>query len=116
MNLKIFMITISRSLSEESPFEEDLDKLIAIADKATGQVLCRSQWGDTERLKYWGDLRAVDGDNHSSIYVRKYRHSIECITQEASKVGKTGPFWNLTLDGNRNENDEIKVESFIYYL
>jgi hypothetical protein len=33
---KICMIAISRSLSEESPFEEDLDKLIAIADKTTG--------------------------------------------------------------------------------
>jgi hypothetical protein len=28
----------------------------------------------------------------------------------------TKPVLNLTFDGNKNENDRTKVESFLYYL
>ncbi len=110
---KIFMITISRSLSEESPFEEDLDKLIAIADKATGYYAGAN--GRYREAKILGDLRAVDGIITVASMYENTGTALN-VLHKSFEGGENRPILNLTLDGNRNENDEIKVESFIYYL
>jgi hypothetical protein len=38
------------------------------------------------------------------------------ILQNSFATGGLKPVLNLTFDGNKNENDETKVESFLYFL
>jgi hypothetical protein len=71
--------------------------------------------GRYREAKTLGDLRAVDG---IITVVSMYENTGTALNvlHKSFEGGENRPVLNLTLDGNRNENDEIKVESFIYYL
>ncbi len=107
------IIGISGCLAEESPFTKDLDSLVARADKTVGYYA--GAHGRYREAKILGDLQGIDGIiTVASMYentaiVLNVLH--KGFAQEALK-----PVLNLTFDGNKNENDETKIESFIYYL
>lgn len=104
---------ISERLAKVSPFEADLDNLVARADQTVGYYA--GAHGRYRETKILGDLQGIDGIiTVASMYentgiVLNVLH--KGFTKDASK-----PVLNLTFDGNRNENDEMKIESFMHYL
>ncbi len=109
--LKDYSRSIDQCLFGESPFAKDLDKLIAIADKTLGFYAGSN--GRYRESKILGDLENIDGViTVASMYENT---SISLNLFHGRFNGKT-PVLNLTFDGNQNENDRIKMESFLYYL
>ncbi|WP_094228353.1 acyl-CoA dehydratase activase [Methanolobus psychrotolerans] len=108
---KEFISEINKSLSEYSPFENDLDSLIVRADNTTGYYA--GAFGRYRGSKVLGELKGIDG----IITVASMYENTGIILNTLHKGfvnGNNKPVLNLTFDGN--ENDEARIESFLYYL
>ncbi|TQD27649.1 acyl-CoA dehydratase activase [Methanolobus vulcani] len=110
---KGFISDISNSISGCSPFEKDLDDLIVRADNTMGYYA--GAFGRYRGSKILGELEGMDGVitvtsmyENTGILLNTLHKGFE---NENNK-----PVLNLTFDGNKNENDESRVESFLYYL
>jgi predicted CoA-substrate-specific enzyme activase len=111
--LKGFISEIACSSSDCSPFENDLDALILRADNTTGYYA--GAFGRYRESKILGELEGIDG----VITVTSMYENTGILLNTLHKGFKNGnnkPVLNLTFDGNDNENDEVKIESFLYYL
>jgi predicted CoA-substrate-specific enzyme activase len=110
---KYDIAAIAAGLAEESPFARDLDSLAARANQTVGYYA--GAHGRYREAKLLDDLEGIDGIiTVASMYentaiVLNVLH--KGFAREALK-----PVLNLSFDGNRNENDETKIESFMYYL
>ncbi len=110
---KSYISTISECLADESPFEEDLESLAVKADDTVGYYA--GSFGRYREAKMLCDLQNIDGIiNVASMY--ENTAIVLGILHKSFERNHLKPLLNLTFDGNRNENDEKKIDSFIYYL
>ncbi|MCG8499330.1 MAG: acyl-CoA dehydratase activase [Firmicutes bacterium] len=104
---------VSLCLSEMSPFERDLNSLVASADRTVGYYAGAN--GRYREAKLLGDLRGIDGIiTVASMY--ENTGIVMNVLHKGFAKDNPKPMLHLTFDGNRNENDETKIESFMYYL
>ena len=97
---------------ENAPFVTDLDELPCVADRVAGLYsgsagryrAARGMVLPPSTAK--GVLTLASAYENTAIALN--------ILQRAEKPCL--PTLNLTFDGNQNENDQTKIESFIYYL
>lgn len=111
--LKGDISTISGVLSDVSPFEVNLDNLVKMANRTLGYYSGAN--GRYRGAKVLGDLHGIDGViTVASIY--ENTNIVLSILHKGFKKGNAKPVLNLTFDGNINENDKTKIDSFIYFL
>ena len=105
--------TISDRLGHESPFERNVESLVRIADKTVGYY--SGAFGRFRGAKILGDLDRIDGIITAASAYENTGISLS-ILQRTFAPESQKPILDLTFDGNRNENDVTKLESFLYYL
>ncbi|GMQ58173.1 acyl-CoA dehydratase activase [Vallitalea sediminicola] len=104
---------ISEALSDQSPFEKDLDNLVTIADRTIGYYAGAN--GRYRESKVLGQLNGIDGNiTVASMY--ENTGIVLGILHKGFEQENGKPILNLTFDGNKNENIETKIESYMYYL
>ena len=104
---------VSKALSEWSSFAANPDILVQTADKTLGYY--SGAHGRYRQAKLLCGLPKIDGIiTAASIY--ENTGIVLGMLQKGFESGQTKPVLNLTFDENKNENDKIKVESFMYYL
>ncbi|MCP4118631.1 MAG: CoA protein activase [Desulfobacteraceae bacterium] len=103
--------TIGMSLNGEAPFEASFDSLIARADKTLGFYAGTN--GRYREAKILGDLQNTDGIITATSMYENTGIALNILHRGFEE--KT-PVLNLTFDGNRNENDETRMASFLFYL
>lgn len=107
------MLAVSEALFDWTPFEAEPDALIQNADKALGYF--SGAHGRYRQAKQLCKSPKLDGIiTTASIY--ENTGIVLGMLQKGFEDGNTKPVLNLTFDGTKNENDLIKVESFMYYL
>jgi hypothetical protein len=104
---------ISTALGAESPFEENLEDLAKRADETVGYYAgsfgrYRSAKQNSQHLNAHGII------NVSSMY--ENTGIVLGILQKSFNPEAAKPTLNLTYDGNQNEHDQKKLDSFLYYL
>ena len=111
--LEDYMSQIHQVLGEFSPYEEKADDLIRLADTSTGYYA--GAFGRYREAKVLGLPASVSGVitlssmyENTGILLNTLHKGFDSDHQK--------PILNLTFDGTRNEHDESKVESFLYYL
>ncbi|AFS77435.1 CoA-substrate-specific enzyme activase [Gottschalkia acidurici 9a] len=111
--LKLYMSNISDMLLEETSFEKDLEELVCIADENLKKYSGGN--GRYRQAKTLGNLKNIDGIlTLASMY--ENTNTILNIIEKETNQDKSKPILNLTFDGNKNKSDEMKVESFMYYI
>jgi predicted nucleotide-binding protein (sugar kinase/HSP70/actin superfamily) len=108
-----YISAISECLSDESPFETDSEKLITIADKTIGYYA--GAFGRYREAKILSDLNGINGIITVASTYENTEISLN-VLHKGFESPDSKPVLNLSFDGNRNENDQTKIESFIYYL
>ncbi|WP_273327076.1 hypothetical protein [Vallitalea guaymasensis] len=104
---------ISKALSSQSPFEHNIDNLVETADRTIGYYSGAN--GRYREAKVLGQLNGIDGNiTVASMY--ENTGIVLGILHKGFEQGNEKPILNLTFDGNKNENQETKIESFMYYL
>ncbi|MGD1817581.1 MAG: acyl-CoA dehydratase activase [Pleomorphochaeta sp.] len=104
---------ISSNLNLWSPFEKNINTLIKRADNTIGYFSGSN--GRYRQAKQLTDSKMIDGIiTATSIY--ENTAIVLTMLQKSFKVKASKPILNLTFDGNKNENDQMKVDAFIYYL
>ena len=110
-NFKIQIEEISDCLLAKSPFENDLCSLIGVANTIVGYF--SGAFGRYRQAKLFIKKENFDG----IITVTSMYENTGIVMHVLGKGFETDKaVLNLTFDGNKNENDELKIESFIYYL
>nr|WP_321258420.1 acyl-CoA dehydratase activase [uncultured Pseudodesulfovibrio sp.] len=104
---------ISEALGKQSHFESDLEALMIRANHNLGYYA--GAFGRYRSVKTMGNLPQVDGVISVASMYENTGISLDILQGHANGKKKT-PTLNLTFDGNKNENDLIKTDSFIYYL
>ncbi len=107
------MRTISECLKEVSPFEEDLEQLIDMADQTIGYYAGSN--GRYRESKLLGTMNGIDGIMTVASMYENTGIALN-VLHKGFKNNNSKPLLNLTFDGNKNENDRTKIESFIYYI
>lgn len=108
---KEYINDISNELLNESPFERDLEKLALIADETMGYYAGAN--GRYREGKISGDIKNIDG----IITVTSMYENTGIVLNAVHRENETSkPIINLVFDGNKNENDRTKLESFLYYI
>jgi len=104
---------ISEALATVSPFDKDPQSLIDTADRTLGYFS-----GAHGRYRLAKQLRGVPGTDGVITAASMYENTAIALgmLQNDFADDHMKPVLNLTFDGNKNENDCIKVESFMYYL
>ena len=111
--MKTALIRIAGSLPAGNPFEPDPEVLVARADRIIGYYA--GAFGRYRLAKLVGDLGAMDGIFTLSSAYENTGVSLD-ILRKGSKARHSTPVLNLTFDGNRNETDRTRIETFLYYL
>lgn len=104
---------VSRALAEESPFARDPADLCVRADKTIGYYA--GTFGRYREAKVLDDVSGADGVINVTSMYENTGITLSVLHRGFENNGSK-PVLNLTFDGNRNENDETKVESFLYYI
>ena len=110
--LRRLMGSIGRELGAHSHFEPDPEALMRRADRTLG--LYSGAFGRYRSVKAQGSLPAVDGIISVTSMYENTGISLG-ILRGGAAAGEL-PHLALTFDGNPNENDKMKTESFIHYL
>ena len=102
---------ISEALAEASPFAARLEDLAALADQTVGYYAGIN--GRYRQAKPLCPPQAFDGViNAASIY----ENTGIALGILSRNLAEQKPFLNLTFDGNKNENDQARLDSFLYYI
>lgn len=104
---------ISACLSEASPFEQELDQLFTRADHTVGYY--SGAFGRYRAAKSLGTLPEIDGIITATSTYENTGISLN-VLHKGFAGEQSKPILHLTFDGNKNENDETKIQSFLYYL
>ena len=104
---------VSHCLGQQSPFEKDMKSLVDNADHSVGYY--SGAFGRFRAAKVLGDLHHLDGIITVASIYENTGISLN-ILHKAFANKNPKPILNLTFDGNRNENDTTKLDSFLYYL
>jgi predicted CoA-substrate-specific enzyme activase len=110
---KKYIHAISECLEERSPFAKDLDDLIRIADKTVGYYA--GAFGRYREAKVLSDMNGVDGIITVGSMYENTQITLDIVHKGFSN-GNSKPILNLAFDGNRSENDQTKIDSYLYYL
>ncbi|WP_051569390.1 acyl-CoA dehydratase activase-related protein [Alkaliphilus transvaalensis] len=110
--LSNYIKRISNLLVSNNPFEGDLEMLIKRADQ--NLHLYAGGNGRYRYAKALGDFESVEGVITVSSMYENTNTILNILTQEENKSSKI-PVLNMSFDGNENEIDKSKIESFIYY-
>ena len=107
------MLAVSEVLSGWTPFEAEPDGLMQNADGTLGYFAgAHGRYRQAKQLckshKFDGIITAASIYENTGIVLG--------MLQKGFEDENTKPVLNLTFDGTKNENDRIKVESFMYYL
>ena len=111
--LKNVIIRLSDCFPAESPFEPDPETLIDKADKTIGYY--SGAFGRYRQAKILGEQKRIDGIITLSSAYENTGISLNIVRKDF-ETQCSKPILNLTVDGNQNENDQTKIESFLYYL
>ena len=111
--LKSDILLISEALSDWSPFESEPESLIKTANKTLGYFSGAN--GRYRLAKQLGGTHGIDGVITAASIYENTAIALGMLQKDFADEN-TKPVLNLTFDGNKNENDLIKVESFMYYL
>lgn len=108
---KKYITEISAILGDETPFEKDLDILIKNANKFNKHYSGGN--GRYRAAKLYTDI-----DNlHGIITVSsRYENTDIVLDIKNRKDDNLYPIINLNYDGQENENNRLKLDSFLYYL
>lgn len=98
--------------SVEGSFEADIRQLVPIAQKHLG--LYSGANGSYRRAKALGEL-ANNGGRIMASSMYENTNTILSILSQNDFRAVDSPMLNLTFDGNENEIDQSKIDSFIYY-
>lgn len=109
--LRDYSSEIAKSFNE-TLLEKDLSKLITLADKTLGFYAGTN--GRYRESKILGDLNNIDGVMTATSMYENTGIALDILHRGFKNKSK--PVLNLTFDGNKNENDETKMEAFIFYL
>ncbi|HPJ89728.1 MAG TPA: CoA activase, partial [Thermotogota bacterium] len=102
---------ISEIMGENSNIDDDYPRLKGLADEHIGYYSGMN--GRYRYAKVHSDALLTDGIiTVSSMY--ENTGIMLNILKNDKLLSK--PVLNLTFDGNKNENDRMKIESFIYYI
>lgn len=111
--LKRYIDTIAKCLSNDSPFERNLNGLVAMADATVGYYA--GAHGRYRQAKVLGNLHGIDGIITATSTYENTGITLN-VLQRAFEKGNAKPRLDLVFDGNRNDNDRTRLESFLYYL
>jgi hypothetical protein len=111
--MKNALIRIAGSLPAENPFEPDPETLAEQADSTIGYYA--GAFGRYRLAKLTSDLAQMDGVLTLSSAYENTGVSLD-ILRKGLETPHSKPVLNLTFDGNRNETDLTKIETFLYYL
>jgi predicted CoA-substrate-specific enzyme activase len=112
-DFKNSIIVISEAMSVWSPYENDIDELIQIADRTLGYF--SGAHGRYRQAKQLCASNKADGVITAASIYENTGIALGML-QKGFEDENTRPVLNLTFDGNKNENDRIKVDSFMYYI
>ncbi len=104
---------VSYRLKEEGPFTPGIGNLVEKADTTIGYYA--GAFARYRQAKVLCNPANIDGIITAASLYENTGVSLS-ILHKGFSGPDTKPILNLTFDGNRNENDRDKVESFIYYL
>ena len=104
---------ISACLSEISPFERELGALIERADHTLGYY--SGAFGRYRAAKILGTLPGIHGIIAAASAYENTGISLHALHKGFASE-QSLPILHVTFDGNNNENDETKIQSFLYYL
>ncbi|MBN1881728.1 MAG: hypothetical protein JW885_06095 [Deltaproteobacteria bacterium] len=99
--------------SGEDVFGEDLNALVATTDGMVGYYAV--VFGRYREAKILNELNGIDGIITVAPTYENTAISLG-ILHKGSEGDRTRPVLNVTFDGNRNENNRTKIETFVYYL
>lgn len=104
---------ISACFEDETPFEKDIENLLKLADKILGFYAGAN--GRYRVAKLLSDLQNYDGVITVSSIYENTGIALNIIQKEFEN-SNSKPVLNLSFDASKNENDEVKVNSFLHYL
>ena len=107
-----YIKAISEILVFDNPFEGDVENLVKRGDKYLG--LYTGGNGRFRHAKALGDLSFVKGVITVSSMYENTNTILNILSQDTNKVSKI-PVLNMTFDGNENEIDKSKIDSFTFY-
>jgi len=113
LKMKSDINQVSMQLKEESPFTPDSENLKKQADATIGYYA--GAFARYRQAKVLCNSVKIDGIITATSLYENTGVSLNILHKGFSK-DTTKPILNLTFDGNKNENNRSKVESFIYYL
>jgi hypothetical protein len=111
--MKNALVRIAARLPAGNPFEPDPELLVLRADHTIGYYA--GAFGRYRLAKLMGGLPEIDGIFTLSSAYENTGISLDIVRKEF-ETPQSKPVLNLTFDGNRNETDLTKIESFLYYL
>jgi predicted nucleotide-binding protein (sugar kinase/HSP70/actin superfamily) len=112
-SFKNYIDLVSLALDKGSAFESEIYELVEKADNTVGYY--SGAGGRYREAKSLGVLDGVDGIiTVASMY--ENTGIVMNVLHKGFADGTSKPMLNLTFDGNRNENDRTKIDSFMYYL
>ncbi len=104
---------VSGALGTESHFTPDLDGLRALADATMGYYA--GGFGRYREAKILNGLPPVNGVITAASMYENTGITLN-VLHKGFETNGSRPVLNLTFDGNANENDATKLESFLYYI
>jgi predicted CoA-substrate-specific enzyme activase len=104
---------LARCLGEAGPFEREPEELVTLANQTVG--FYSGAGGRYRVAKVLGDLPSINGVITVASLYENTGIALN-VLQKGFTSGNKRPLLNLVFDGNRNENDRTKLQSFLYYL
>ncbi|TQD23457.1 acyl-CoA dehydratase activase [Methanolobus vulcani] len=110
-----YISEINKCLSDCSPFDEKINGLVERADNSLGYYA--GAFGRYRKAKILGELNSIDAIiTVASMYENTGILLNAVQNQKETDHDKKRPILNLTFDGNANENDDVRIETFLHYL
>ena len=104
---------VSAFLRDESPFEKEPGNLVTKADATIG--FYAGAFGRYRQAKALSELPCAHGIISVASSYENTGISLSILHKDYDSLNSR-PVLNLIFDGNQNENDRTKIESFLYYL
>ena len=109
-NLSSKVIEISKAMEKRSPFSENIEGLIDIADKYISDFSANNG-----RYRY---SKAVDRSNKASAVINispRYENTAMSLNMLKLAENCKSPVFELSVDGDYDNSNETKLMSFLYY-
>lgn len=108
-----YMERLSTALREQTPYAGPLEDPAAIADRTLGYY--SGSFGRYREGRILGRLPHVNGVITAISMYENTGITLRTLHKSFAKDNAV-PVLHLTFDGYRNDNDRIKIDSFLYYV